>query len=304
MLKAQLARYFTPLRPLLRYWKPHIDTTILFSPAYRILKCNSCGYGIHEKQDISDAILAEYYRVLYRPTSGISEEEYLESNDSLFLDDDRASGQYRMVRDYLPLNNKHFNVLEIGAGNALFLRLLRYHRFNVSIDVIEAGHGWEKYYKKHRIKRIADFFPFETTKKKYDYIHTSHWIEHVVPDIRKVIDELRGLLVPEGLLFVEVPNCTDDYWNLDIGDSPHIHFFTEGSLTRLFANFGFGLLKLDCYGCSNKEFHEFFHPKTKSCEPNERLLKEVKESVRYSIPRENGDCIRGIFVKSDISGLD
>lgn len=95
---------------------------------------------------------------------------------------------------------------------------------------------------------------------------------------------------------MEVPNCSDDYWNLDIGDSPHIHFFTEMSLKRLFENCGFNTLTIGCYGFTNKEFYQFIHPNTKSCEPNETLLSEVNKSLKYSIPRKNGDCIRAVFV--------
>jgi SAM-dependent methyltransferase len=216
-------------------------------------------------------------------------------NELRFLDDERANGQYELVQNYLPKKG-HIDALELGAGSALLSMLLRHKRGNVDIEVVEPGLGWNKYYRDNGIKKVADFFPFET-KKKYTYIHASHWLEHVTPDIQYNIDAVRQLLMPNGTFFVEVPNRTDDYWNLDVGDTPHIHFFTEPSLRQFFENCGLRLLTIGCYGYTNREFHKFIHPSTKVLEPNEELLKEVSKSLRYSIPRKGGDSIRAVFQK-------
>ena len=111
VIKFRVARI---LAPLLRYWIPEIDSKLLFSPAYRIMRCNSCGYGIHEEQSISVESLQSYYNHLYWQAGGLPEDDESE-NDSRFLDDKRANGQFRMVTDYLPINNP-IALLEIGAG--------------------------------------------------------------------------------------------------------------------------------------------------------------------------------------------
>jgi SAM-dependent methyltransferase len=130
------------------------------------------------------------------------------------------------------------NILEIGAAAAYASLLLRETvEGNVNLNVCEPGKNWEDYYIKHEIRKVANYFPFEA-QFSFDYIHTSHWLEHVL-DLNQTIPELSNMLVPNGYIFVEVPNTEHFYWDLPIEDVPHIHFFTRKSLIESFKSHGF-----------------------------------------------------------------
>ncbi|GAJ21743.1 unnamed protein product, partial [marine sediment metagenome] len=130
------------------------------------------------------------------------------------------------------------NALEIGAGSAHALILLRDKCDNPSINfyVCELGKQWEEYYKIQRIQKIADFFPFKSDKT-FDYIHLSHWLDHVI-SLNETISELNKIMNPNGYVFVEVHNTEHAYWSLPLNDTPHIHFFTQKSLVEAFVQKG------------------------------------------------------------------
>jgi len=164
------------------------------------------------------------------------------------------------------------------------MRYIR-HKFpnkQISIDVVEPGKGWGKYYIANNINKVADFFPF-SSNKYYGYIHTSHWLEHVI-DLEATLVKLYEKLENGGLLFVEVPNCTDKYYRLDVGDTPHIHFFTENSLIKLFTKYGFKLIRSGTFGLTNEE--EFLY-RNSSDNINNDISLEAKKSVRNNIKRKD-----------------
>jgi SAM-dependent methyltransferase len=84
----------------------------------------------------------------------------------------------------------------------------------------------------------------------FDLVTVNHALEHI-PHVRPVLDEVRRVLRPGGLLFVSVPNL--DAWQhrlrldrlggLAFGDD-HFLFFTPAALRRLLATDGFAVLEL------------------------------------------------------------
>ena len=82
---------------------------------------------------------------------------------------------------------------------------------------------------------------------QFDYIHASHWLEHVL-DLESTILSLRDLSSQEGLIFIEVPNTEHDYWSSTWLDIPHIHFFTMSSLKNVFGRFSFRCLDVGEFG--------------------------------------------------------
>jgi len=274
--------------PFLLKFSSWLKYKLLFSPLYRIVKCNSCGYGHYERQ-ISTDDLENYYKSVYWQAEGLDSTD----DESEFLDDDRANGQYIFVRDELQRisENGNFDVLEIGAGPALASRMIQYKHTTATPDVVEPGYGWNKYYRDHAINKVANYFPFQGTKK-YSYIHTSHWLEHVL-DIHQVIKSMKDMLQDGGMIFVEVPNCTEDYWTLDVGDTPHIHFFTESALINLFRVHHFEMIKSCAVGLTNRESLE----QRKGVKPSSDACNEASMSVRHSISRQGGESLRILFRK-------
>ena len=170
--------------------------------------CEDCGYGVMESPPTENA-LQQYYASIH--WSNRSEEvEKATSKDKLYLQDSRALSQIEFVLDKIK-NQKISKVLEIGSGAAYASLTLKEKLLshNPELYVCESGNQWNYQYERHNIKKIANFFPFET-KQKFDYIHTSHWLEHV-HDLDKTIVSLRDISSASSFLFIEVPNTEHHY---------------------------------------------------------------------------------------------
>lgn len=212
--------------------------------------CGDCGHGAMENPPTKNE-LRQYYKELYWSLKSTKVRKAdVEDND--YRQDPRANHQVDFV-----LERIHFhgisNVLEIGAGATYASLMLRDRCRNLAINLFtcEPGQQWENYYHRQGIKKIADYFPFDTVER-FDYVHTSHCLEHVL-DLDETLSELNTTINPSGYLFVEVPNTEHYYWDLPIGDTPHIHFFTRRSLSKAFENHGFTCLNIGEYGITYLE---------------------------------------------------
>jgi len=288
-LKHYLASFlYLIIHPI--YINTKIETKLLFSARFKIIKCNNCGYGFYDRK-ISIQILKKYYRNIYWQACGLDKSKYYD--DNLFLQNNRANGQYNFVKKELD-NLEKINILEIGAGSSLTSRMIKYKNKDktVTIDVVEPSIGWTDYYNAYDINKVADFFPFPS-RVKYNYIHTSHWLEHTL-DLKNTTRKINELLISDGYLFVEIPNCTSDYFKLDYVDTPHIHFFTETSLVTFFRNNGFKKIRSGTYGLTNREEWIYGNNKQK---PIDSIYEEAINSVKYSVLRKNGEILRTLFRK-------
>ena len=241
----------------------------------QIVVCRDCGHGYLVKHPTAE-VLKKYYEAQYWKNRHISENKILKDD---FKKDLRAKYQLKFILDNVTFADS-INTLEIGGGPTFGLLYLRNLLANktIKINVCEPGKEWEDHYKYHNIQKISDFFPF-STNLTFDYIHTSHWLEHVA-DLDDTLIHIKKVLSKDGYLFVEVPNCTTDYWKLPFMDSPHIQFFTKASLKIKFESMGFKLIKMEEVGITTKEWASGMWPEEKD----------------YS-PKKDGFWIRAIFQK-------
>ncbi len=218
----------------------------------KIILCNDCKYGVMQNPP-NEADLKKYYEKKYwdkrLPTVEIKQSK----SQNL-----RSNYQYRFIKNYIkPLMN--ISMLEIGAGPAFSSILIRNKIKNVkiSIDVCETGEQFNEHYKNNNINRVAHFFPFDSNKK-YDYIHCSHWLEHV-HDLDSTVKNLKYLLNINGLIFIEVPNTEHFYFDqssIQINHIPHIQFFSVTSLKLIFEKFSFKTLKIKECGETREEYYK------------------------------------------------
>lgn len=263
---------------------------ILLGQGQRIRLCRDCGYGGLADGSITEEKLKSYYRTRYWQAGGPVESDVT----SHIPRDARSEGQINFIAPYLS-RNAGLQSLEIGAGAALFSRRLKDLQ-GAATDVIEIGQGWIPYYVQVGLRHVAEFYPMQESGQ-YDYIHGSHWLEHVVPEIEeRIVVQLRANLKPRGLLFIEVPNCSDDYWTLERRDEPHVHFFTPKSLTDMFTQNGFECLRIGTYGQTNSEcFDTVRAGRQGSYHPD--LASKIDRSVRMNEERALGSCLRALFRK-------
>jgi hypothetical protein len=169
-------------------------------------------------------------------------------------DDVRATTQLAFVFETIDDEaNRIESSLEIGAGPAYASILLGEHLpgGRLTAHVCEPGEIWSDHYSRNVLMRVAQYFPFETARK-YDYVHASHWLEHVA-DLGQTIRDLSAVIEEEGFLFIEVPNTGHDYWELPGSDVPHIHFFTIDSVAQAFGRAGFKIEAIGEFGISARQ---------------------------------------------------
>lgn len=211
--------------------------------------CKDCGYGVI-KNPPSEQLLMKFYKKDYWSNrksnfESVSVKDY--SNDL------KSEFQIKFVLGMIELSTP-LDIMEIGGGPCFSLQRLA-NNFNNSADInlysCEPGKQWELYYEQKGIIKAADFYPFPVTKK-FNYIHASHWLEHVV-DLKQTIIHLKEHLEKGGYIYIEVPNCGGDYWKVPFDHIPHIHFFTSEALKKSFENEGFELINMEIAGKSQKE---------------------------------------------------
>lgn len=220
-------------------WLKSISSRSKYGFRGNIIICKKCGYGVMNKIP-STMDLTKYYNLEYWKNRNV----ILPKFKKLYKKNFRAVSQFNFSINYIKkFRFSTINILDIGAAGAWSILNIRdsinYKKIN--LDVVEPGNVWELYYKDAKINRVASFFPF-SPKKKYDYVHTSHWLEHVC-NLKSTMDWFKKNINKNGLLFIEVPNTENDYWDNDIDDTPHIHFFTRDSLILLLKNYGFECLE-------------------------------------------------------------
>lgn len=273
---------------LLNVWANYATSVELFSPLYDIKRCKKCGYGVYDRQ-LDMKLLHKYYDTYAPHPFAISSNEY--HNESLYLEDIRSIGQYNFVKDELR-NFSKINMLEIGAGGALFSRLLRKkHQGQVFLNVVEAMDFWVPYYNELGIKLVGKFFPENEIDQKFQYIHVSGCLLYLY-NLFDAIIKLRDLLTDDGLLFIMDENSNSEWYSLDRVDTPTIHSFTKESLAKLMENYNFNVLQLQEYGLTHKEQY------MKEKDPDnfdKKILEDANLSVREKIPREGGNLLRGLF---------
>jgi len=157
-----------------------------------------------------------------------------------------TQGQIDLIVQYIEKHGgmtwlKNQGLLEIGAGGAAISTALlyRYKKAGLQLHVVEPSDKFSHHYRWYGIEKMADTLEEIAESYRYLIILASHLLEHVV-DINETFAKISRMLLPSGLIFLEVPNCDDDYWQYRLSPNPpHLHFFTIKSLQKLMERFGF-----------------------------------------------------------------
>src|SRR3972149_6092411 len=87
----------------------------------------------------------------------------------------------------------------------------------------------------------------EKFNEKFDAIILSHVFEHVL-NCRNLLDILNEKLSKNGILFLEVPNCSNKkILEHSIFEQPHIHHFTLKEFEKISNKTNFNILKKDIF---------------------------------------------------------
>ncbi|MBF0136999.1 MAG: class I SAM-dependent methyltransferase [Magnetococcus sp. DMHC-1] len=152
------------------------------------------------------------------------------------------------------------HVLELGAGLGETALAMAHAGFRV--DAVEESQKTVSYLKTHHplvtwhqsdIKHFLEHAP----DANYDVIMMFHVLEHI-PHPKQIIQELSRVLMPDGILVVEVPNLAGlharikgEHWHYFLPH--HVNYFCLATLRHLMEPQGFTLLEHE------GKFH-FSHP--------------------------------------------
>jgi 2-polyprenyl-3-methyl-5-hydroxy-6-metoxy-1,4-benzoquinol methylase len=216
---------------------------VLESDGYRFVRCSDCSFMYQNPRPVFEDLKKRYAHVYF---------EYELTNEKNFFHLMKLGLEDINFHSMPAESFKNNNFLDIGCATGMLCAFMREKGWNVrGVDLCEesALYGKEK--------RGVDIFPGTLEEagfpdEHFSCIHFSHLIEHV-PDPRKLLLEVKRILVPGGIAVITTPNCDGfqarlfkEKWRSAIAD--HLYLFSRVTLSRLLSETGFSIKKIVTWG--------------------------------------------------------
>ena len=210
---------------------------------YSVIDCEACGFK-HVVPLPTMAELAAVYRLeYYTVDKPLYLERYREDLDWWNL---VYRERYETFEELLPPTRRR--LLDVGSGPGFFL-LLGQERGWQTLGIEPAARA-AAHSRTLGVEVLEEFLTEETAPGlgTFDVVHLSEVLEHL-PDPRGMLEIVKSLLAPGGLLCVVVPNdynplqyslrtvCSYAPWW--VGPPHHLNYFDFSSLSRLVESVGF-----------------------------------------------------------------
>lgn len=228
---------------------------------FPVLKCQNCESSSTQIDENFD--LKKYYDEIYWSTfrnienKAVNKQEvdsgYLLKKFPKFIQDlveltgvrkAQAFSQFNYIIPFI----KGKKILEIGSGEGFLLELFLKNGFDV-FGIEPSSENVERINKILGKKICSQGFAEDVEKfnEKFDAIILSHVFEHVL-NCRNLLDILNEKLSENGILFLEVPNCSNKkILEHSIFEQPHIHHFTLKGFEKIANKTNFNILKKDIF---------------------------------------------------------
>ena len=213
---------------------------ITFLKGYEVVQCGNCGFlfadNIPEQADF-DA---------YYENSSKYEGDYISR-----LPSEATIQQFRSSLKFLEstldgcgLFSKDMRCVDIGSAAGDFLRFMRGDGYTNLTGVDPSATCVTQMKASGLNARQASLFRMEPGEL-YDLAMLRSVLEHI-RDLGRAVNAVRNLLVPNGILFLAVPDAAHFYQEENLAyqqfSSEHINYFTLESLCNLLSTYGFDLL--------------------------------------------------------------
>ena len=248
----------------------------------KIYKCNDCNFCLVNPMPANET-LDHFYKYVYRsdgrPPYLVSEN--YEDQIKHYLEDKNLS--YLLYLTTLIDVRKIKNYYDFGSGDGDLGYALKKKFPQLDLSCTEGDDQCEKILKDRGYKNYKNL---DEINKKFDLIVTTHSLEHL-PDINSIFSKFKEMLNPNGLIFFEVPNCSDEYWNGRPYDGPHLLFYTKKSIEILAETHGFKFLNFSYSAYSFGEDHRFqkesqdLYHKGKSS-----MFTKLKQALKKFLPKK------------------
>lgn len=200
--------------------------------SWSVFTCKDCGHGCTDPQPDAETLRGYY-------SKGYGAYEFQHGIGTDFANtvtQAKAQGEYRHVKV-----TPGMRILDIGCGGGSFLAVCR--------ELGARVQGVEPSSEGAATCRAANVPVFEGSltlflqqnDEKFDLITANHVVEHH-PNPPEFISEMRSILMPEGTIWISVPNAgcffsrkLKSKWHS--ADLPvHLHHFSIASIKRLFSS--------------------------------------------------------------------
>ena len=155
------------------------------------------------------------------------------------LDEQKVLTKYNrfILKQFARYIQDNDNVLDFGAGIGTFARLVK--REGVNLHCIEKDGQQMEYLKENGFSCSAEL---PEKRDFYDVVYSINVLEHIEDD-RAVLDEIRGILKPGGILVLWVPAFQILYSSFDrrVG---HLRRYSRKGLKKKVAESGYDIKRL------------------------------------------------------------
>ena len=237
-----------------------------------ILKCINCGlHFVWDKNSTLD--LEKYYNETYWDVfRNIKNEKYKDQKvDNAYLIKKlpkfiqkfidvigvRKSLSRSQLWYLIPFLNGKKSLFELGSGEGFILEFFEKNGFDV-FGMEPSKTNLEIINKKLKNGKCitGSANDLRSLTQKFDVIIISHVFEHL-KDCRKVLIDIKQILAPDGIIFIDVPNCSNiTTLHESISSQPHIFHFTKKSLESLSSTIGLSVIQTDFFYGKVSSFSE------------------------------------------------
>lgn len=249
----------------------------------KILKCNNCNLGFASPMP-KESDLNNYYANVYR---SYDRPPYLLTGDLEDLKLECLADKnfnYLVYLTTLIDFSKIKKIYDFGAGNGDLGYLLKKKFPHIELFCSEGDNQCKEILKERGYKNYEDL---NEIKEKFDLIITLHSLEHLTNC--EIFSFFKSILNENGNIFFEVPNCSHEYFEKRVSDSPHLIFFTKESFEKLnqihglkFLNFSTSSYSFDYDRKFSQDSMQQYENINKSILP---ILK-IKRLIRKILPRK------------------
>ncbi len=202
---------------------------------FELLKCNSCEFVWQKNQPINSFANNLYSKIIDDKKSFLKSKKIFRENRNKF------NNELNLICN--SLKKKRLKVLDYGAGWGAWIRSIKLE--NVNLYAYELSNKRNRFLKKFNIN-VLDYKKIKLKKNEFDYIRLEQVLEHL-PDLDKCLKLIKMISTKDIIIDISVPNGKKNILNphiVNIQKGPvqpleHINCFSNKSLKKLFANYGF-----------------------------------------------------------------
>ena len=238
-----------------------------------LYKCENCNlfqlYPLMNKEELN-----LFYRSGYYPKHDgrVITKRYIARREK------RVKNLFKYIKPYLKKEGK---ALEIGCAEGLFLKEVK--NFGWDVLGVEPDPVTAKFAISNNIDvKIKIFDSNDYMINSFDLVALFMVLEHVWNPL-EFLKEVRRVIKPGGLIFIEVPNILNGYENAIMHQVPHISHFNFNNLKMLLKDANYEIVSARKTGRKSLSIKDFLHQASRKItgrgRPNYLNIEVVKENI-------------------------